>query len=368
MNGDAGAMPSDVGDVALDEPWHARVVALGARGGEQPGARLGGLPRAADRGDRRRRAPSVLRLLADRPRAPCDGGGGNERDDLTTYRMRAASYWTEEERHGDLEVFPIVCDEVTLLSVLTEVFENWWQHIRFGTLINGAVYELLAPIARGSRCSTAISPSTSAAGTSMSASASIVGVPGRPVDPLWPDGGGAHTPSCNGNGSRAHRAVWMFRMFNGEGAQQMTVLLPNPFLDDDQHLLACTRVEHLALWDPLRQRYLGLSSDPLDRSQTGYGTRAPLASRRVGMPAPIIESRVTSVGELLLGEAVGAPWAHRQHEVAHFGARVPHPHLDRSDRVRCRTHGARRVVRRLLASGGRSSCTRSGGMPSSGHG
>ena len=33
-----------------------------------------------------------------------------------------------------------------------------------------------------------------------------------------PVDGAASTPSCNGNGSRARRASWMFRMFNGDGA------------------------------------------------------------------------------------------------------------------------------------------------------
>ena len=62
----------------------------------------------------------------------------------------------------------------------------------------------------------------------------------------------------------------MFRMFNGEGAQQLTVLLPNPFLDGDQHPLDPPDWSRLELWDALRRRYLGLPPDPIDRSGEGF--------------------------------------------------------------------------------------------------
>jgi hypothetical protein len=50
----------------------------------------------------------------------------------------------------------------------------------------------------------------------------------------------------------------------------MTVLLPNPFLTDSQELRAVPDFTRLAAWDHLRQRYLGLSPDPLDRTGTGF--------------------------------------------------------------------------------------------------
>ncbi|MGO9674635.1 MAG: hypothetical protein ACLPSF_10805 [Methylocella sp.] len=64
---------------------------------------------------------------------------------------------------------------------------------------------------------------------------------------------------------------WGLRLFNGEGEQQITVLLPNPFLDrDSDKLLEAPEWERLALWDSLRARWLGLREpDPLDRSGKG---------------------------------------------------------------------------------------------------
>jgi hypothetical protein len=198
---------------------------------------------------------------------------GTGESDLERHRMRAASYWIDEEGGADLEVFPISCDEPTLLRLLSEVFENWWTQIRFGTLIDGAVYEFRAP----SRPRLSMLDGYLTIGFDdwhvHLCIGEQSGAPGRSVDPRlarrrqcahaelqrqWVDG----TPR-----------VWMFRMFNGEGAQQMTVLLPNPFLDDDQQPLQTADWSRLALWDLLRDRFLALPPDPLDR--TADGVRHP---------------------------------------------------------------------------------------------
>jgi hypothetical protein len=120
--------------------------------------------------------------------------------------MVASSYWTDEAGHDDLEVFPITLDEQNLLA-LTEVF---------GSLAGCAHAELQRQ---------------------------------------WLDG--------------APR-TWMFRMFDGDGAEQRTAVLPNPFLDDDERPLDEPDWSRLALWDRLRERVLGLPPDPVDRSGDGF--------------------------------------------------------------------------------------------------
>ena len=52
---------------------------------------------------------------------------------------------TVEEYGSALEIFPLPTDEATLLGVLTDVFENWWDDIFFGTLVQGAAWEVKAP-------------------------------------------------------------------------------------------------------------------------------------------------------------------------------------------------------------------------------
>jgi hypothetical protein len=65
---------------------------------------------------------------------------------------------------------------------------------------------------------------------------------------------------------------WGVRLFNGHGEEQVTILLPNPFLSPDgEKLLKEPDWSRLALWDRLRSRWAGLSEpDPRDRSARGF--------------------------------------------------------------------------------------------------
>ena len=62
---------------------------------------------------------------------------------------------------------------------------------------------------------------------------------------------------------------WGLRLFNGAGEQQITVLLPNPFLDQDND--KTPEWSCLGLWDSLRARWLGITEpDPIDRTGKGF--------------------------------------------------------------------------------------------------
>jgi hypothetical protein len=64
---------------------------------------------------------------------------------------------------------------------------------------------------------------------------------------------------------------WGVRLFNGQGDQQMTVLLPHPWLTDAQQIRDSPDWDRLAAWDTLRAKYLGLDPDPQDRTAVGFG-------------------------------------------------------------------------------------------------
>ena len=58
---------------------------------------------------------------------------------------------------------------------------------------------------------------------------------------------------------------WGLRLYNGAEEQLLTVLLPNPFLDDND--MPCEpNWERLALWDELRKQFLNIAPDSFDRS------------------------------------------------------------------------------------------------------
>ncbi len=172
----------------------------------------------------------------------------------------------EEPGNGIVEVFPLPTDEATLTSLVTDIFTDWWEHIHFGVIVQGAAWEVAAPCA--------------------------------PVRIGSLDGyitvnfGRWHFHLCIGEHTasgpelgrirRCARAEmyrilydgkpgsWGVRLFNGEGTQLMTVLLPHPWLSDTQQPLAEPQWDRLEAWDTLRAGYLQVGPDPLDRTATGF--------------------------------------------------------------------------------------------------
>jgi hypothetical protein len=164
-----------------------------------------------------------------------------------------------------VDIFDLPPNEETLKELLRDLFENHWQEIIFGPIIQGAAYEFRLP-----------SPPTHF---------------GMFDGYLTIAFGVSHFHLCIGAHKNAppelarHRQTsraelyrrldrtgapvsWGLRLFNGEGEQQITVLLPNPFLDSATDKLRKTPDwTHLGLWDSLRARWLGLNEpDPIDRS------------------------------------------------------------------------------------------------------
>jgi hypothetical protein len=173
-----------------------------------------------------------------------------------------------------LELFPLPTDAASLEELLGGLFREDWQEITFGPLIQGAAWEMRAPHAP-----------------------THVGVLDGYLTVAF---GAAHFHLCIGahKGPRnnptplalaRHRRTaraelyrrldrsgapvsWGLRLFNGQGEQQATVLLPNPFLSrDTEKVLKAPDWSRLALWDRLRKRWLDLSEpDPIDRSGRGF--------------------------------------------------------------------------------------------------
>lgn len=179
-------------------------------------------------------------------------------------------YTIEEPGLGTIDVFPLPADEATLRSLLDELFTEHWAHIRFGPMIQGSAWEIAAA-----------GPAT----TSMLDGYLTVdvggwhfhlcigehrGSPGHPVDPVL----ATHRRTARAELYRLTNGgaptSWGVRLFNGAGEEQITILLPNPFLSDEMQLLAEPDWSRLALWDDLRRRYLGLDPDPRDRAGTRF--------------------------------------------------------------------------------------------------
>jgi hypothetical protein len=171
-----------------------------------------------------------------------------------------------EPGNGTVEIFSLPTDETTLVDLVTMIFTDYWEHIHFGVLVQGAAWEVAAP----------------------NAPVKIGTLDGY----ITVDFGRWHFHLCLGEHTasgpelgrirRCARAElyrmlhddkpssWGLRLFNSEDTQLMTVFFPNPWLDDIQHPVAEADWDRLEAWDAIRERFLGLPADPLDRTAAGF--------------------------------------------------------------------------------------------------
>jgi hypothetical protein len=173
-----------------------------------------------------------------------------------------------------VEIFPLATDAASLETLLRDLFVQHWQAITFGPLIQGTAWEM-----RAAHAPTHIGMLDGYLTVAFGVSHFHLCI-------------GAHkgtlknpTPEALARHRRTARAElyrrldetgapvsWGLRLFNGENEQQLTVLLPNPFLSPDgDKILREPDWSRLALWDELRARWTGSPGpDPLDRSGTGF--------------------------------------------------------------------------------------------------
>ncbi|RTL78627.1 MAG: hypothetical protein EKK29_22710 [Hyphomicrobiales bacterium] len=177
---------------------------------------------------------------------------------------------TSEPDGTPLDVFAMPTDPASLEELLRDLFENHWQEITFGTLIQGAAWEM-----KTDRPPTRI-------GMLDGYLTVAFGVPhfhvcigehkgprSRPTSPeLARHRRTARAEIYRRFGRSCVPMSWGVQLFNGANEQQITVLLPNPFLHPEtDRLLKEPDWSRLALWDKLRARWFGLTEpDPVDRS------------------------------------------------------------------------------------------------------
>jgi hypothetical protein len=173
-----------------------------------------------------------------------------------------------------VDIFPLPLEEATLDALLRDLFENHWREITFGPIIQGAAYEFKAS-SPPTYVRTFDGYLTIAFGAPHFhiCIGAHKGTPGNPASPLLV----RHRRTSRAELYRrldpsGAPVSWGLRLFNGEGEQQITVLLPNPFLDQDSdRCLQTPEWSRLGLWDSLRARWLGfIEPGPVDRSGKGF--------------------------------------------------------------------------------------------------
>ena len=173
-----------------------------------------------------------------------------------------------------VELFALPADAASLETLLRDLFENHWAEITFGPLIQGAAWEIRAPHAP-TRIGMLDGYLTVEFGISHF-HLCIGPHKGTRSDPA-PEALARHRRTAR---AELYRLLdredapvsWGVRLFNGADEQQITILLPNPFLSaDGERILKEPDWARLALWDMLRGRWTGATGpDSRDRSAKGF--------------------------------------------------------------------------------------------------
>jgi hypothetical protein len=169
-----------------------------------------------------------------------------------------------------LDVFSLPTDAASLEELLRDLFENHWREITFGILIQGAAWEMKADRAP-SRIGMLDGYLTVAFGAAHFHI--CIGDHKGPRSHPTPPAVAHHRRTSRAElyrriGRSCAPISWGVQLFNGANEQQITALLPNPFLHPEtDRILKEPDWSRLALWDKLRARWFGLNfPDPVDRS------------------------------------------------------------------------------------------------------
>ncbi len=175
-----------------------------------------------------------------------------------------------DEDGATLEIFALPTDSESLEELLSGLFRDHWPEIAFGPLIQGAAWEMKATQAPD-RIAMLDGYLTVAFGAPHFHI--CIGEHKGPHDNRVSLALAHHRRTARAEMYRRLSrdqtpTSWGIRLFNGKNEQQITIFLPNPFLDPEtDKLLTKPDWSRLHLWDRLRARWLGLAEpDPFDRS------------------------------------------------------------------------------------------------------
>ena len=189
--------------------------------------------------------------------------------DFTPPQSDGERYTTRHEPGvGRLEIWPLDPSEAILRDLLTQLFQHHWHEITFGPLIQGAAWEITAQ--RPPHKITFLDGYLTVDFGDLHFHLCIGEHRGEldaPTDPAL----ARHRRTSRAEFMRRINRdgtpdLWAIRLFNGKDEQQISILLPNPFLSKDLKFLAQPAWSRLALWDKLRRQYLGIEPAKRDRS------------------------------------------------------------------------------------------------------
>lgn len=177
----------------------------------------------------------------------------------------------DEPGNGKLEIWRLDTSEEFLWTLFKDIFENWWDQIQYGILIQGGVLEFEPPC-KPTKLGRLDGYLTVEFGKFGHMHLCIGWNTGYKCSPTPADVAALRLPSrvelYRKLNAKGEPTFWALRAFNSktpEPEQTLTVYLPNPLLTPDMNYADPPDWSRLKLWDHLRKTYLGLDPDPKDR-------------------------------------------------------------------------------------------------------
>lgn len=172
------------------------------------------------------------------------------------------------------ETWALPAEEAFLDAFLRDVFENHWEGVRFGPIIEGAAYEL-QPTAAPSKIGLLDGYLTVFFPVGGHFHLCIGENRGSPAHPTPPELRARRKPSkaqmFRGYGGDGKPLTWGFEMWNGAGEPMLSLFFPNPFIEADDSLAETPDFSRLATWRALSQTWLGRGPEAIDAEGAGFG-------------------------------------------------------------------------------------------------
>lgn len=175
-----------------------------------------------------------------------------------------------EPGNGTLEIWRLDTSEDFLWTLFKDLFENHWDKIQFGILIQGGVLEFEPPC-KPTKLGRMDGYLTAEFGAFGHMHLCIGLNTGWKCSPTAPEVAQLRLPSSvelyRKLNLKGEPTFWALRAFNSkkpDPEQTLTVFLPNPLLTHDMNYADPPDWSRLELWNYLRKQYLGLDPDPKD--------------------------------------------------------------------------------------------------------
>ena len=172
------------------------------------------------------------------------------------------------------EVWPLPIEEAFLDPFLRNLFEEHWNGLTLGPLIQGAAYEFRCP-SKPRSVKLYDGYLTVHFGAGGHFHLCIGENKGSDANPTPPDLKAHRRPSkaqiFRGYGRDGKPVTWGFEMWNGKDEPMISIFFPNPFLTDDDRIAEAPDFTRLSVWRTIARRWLNREPESLDEQGQGFG-------------------------------------------------------------------------------------------------